>query len=90
MIYLDEPALGIVPVVGSPLPATPVSPAPDGSRLLTLMAQREYGPEAETLLYCLLKQVSAREEGSVFSCSHFYSCGKTHGRRISRSRCGEG
>jgi hypothetical protein len=47
MIYLDEPALGIVPVVGSPLPATPVSPAPDGSRLLTLMAQREYGPEAE-------------------------------------------
>jgi hypothetical protein len=67
MIYLDEPALGIVPVVGSPLPATPVSPAPDGSRLLTLMAQREYGPEAETLLYCLLKQVSAREEGSVFA-----------------------
>ncbi|MGS4681528.1 hypothetical protein ACKURH_20415 [Enterobacter soli] len=67
IVYLDEPALGIVPVAGSPLPATPVSPAPDGSRLLTLMAQSEYGPEAEALLYCLLKQVSAREEGSVFA-----------------------
>ncbi|UWM64758.1 hypothetical protein [Enterobacter sp. CP102] len=67
MVYLDEPTLGIVPVTGSPLPANPVSPAPDGSRLLTLMAQREYGPEADALLYRLLKQVSAREEGSVFS-----------------------
>ena len=67
MVYLDEPALGIVPVMGSPLPANPVSSAPDGSRLLTLMAQREYGPEADALLYRLLKQVSAREEGSVFS-----------------------
>ena len=67
MVYLDEPALGIVPVTGNPLPANPVPPAPDGNRLLALIAQREYGPEADALLYRLLKQVSAREEGSVFS-----------------------
>lgn len=67
MVYLGEPPLGVVWHEGEALPQRSVPPEPDAERLLTLMAQREYGPEADALLYGLLKRVSAREEGSVFS-----------------------
>lgn len=67
MVYLGESPLGVVWHEGEGLPQSPVLPEPDADRLLTLMAQREYGPEADALLYGLLKRVSAREEGSVFS-----------------------
>jgi hypothetical protein len=68
MVYLGEPPLGVVWHEGEALPQRSVPPEPDAERLLALMAQREYGPEADALLYGLLKRVSAREEGSVFSC----------------------
>ena len=71
MIYLDETPLGAaLPEVCPPAsPPTDSEPTHDdcASRLLTLMAQREYGPELDALLYRTLKRVSAREDGSVFS-----------------------
>lgn len=77
MIYLDGTALGYrLPEVGPHTLATrhdapPARDATDGDdsarRMLILMAQREYGPELDALLYSTLKRVSAREAGSVFS-----------------------
>ncbi|MCT9844886.1 hypothetical protein N7563_12525 [Leclercia adecarboxylata ATCC 23216 = NBRC 102595] len=71
MIYLDEPTLGVALPEACPPIAPPAvcEPAQDDSarRLLTLMAQREYGPELDALLLRTLKCVSAREEGSVFA-----------------------
>lgn len=77
MVYLDSVTLGVaLPEVcpqtaPSQLFTPPVHSAQDrddsASRLLTLMQQREYGPEIDALLYRALKHVSAREAGSVFS-----------------------
>lgn len=66
LVYLDTPPLGVVWSEGPEQARIPVSPEPDPERLLTLMAQREYGPEADALLLHVLKRVSAREEGSVY------------------------
>jgi len=71
MIYLDDTPLGaaLAQVCPPVAPPTVREPALDdsGSRLLTLMAQREYGPQLDDLLLRTLKRISAREEGSVFS-----------------------
>ena len=67
MIYLDEKPLRVGTIKGQQLAPISIPQAPDGERLLMLMAAREYGPQVEALLYSLLKQASAREEGSVFS-----------------------
>lgn len=66
LVYLDTPPLDVVWSEGPEYVPVPESPSPDPERLLTLMAQREYGPEADTLLLHVLKRVSAREEGSVY------------------------
>lgn len=66
MVYIDEPPLGTVACEGLQQQRIPALSEPDPERLLTLMAQKEYGPEAEALLAHLLKRVSAREEGSVY------------------------
>ena len=71
MIYLDKPTLGAaLPEACPPIvPPAVCEPGQDDSarRLLTLMAQREYGPELDALLLRTLKCVSGREEGSVFA-----------------------
>ena len=77
MVYLDATPLGyrLPEVCPQSLTTRHYAPpahdatAGDASarRLLALMAQREYGPELDALLYRTLKRVSAREAGSVFS-----------------------
>lgn len=71
MIYLDKPTLGAaLPEACPPIvPPAVCEPGQDDSarRLLTLMAQREYGPELDALLLRTLKCVSGREEESVFA-----------------------
>jgi hypothetical protein len=66
MVYLDETPLGTVACEGLQQQRIPVPSASDPEHLLMLMAQKEYGPEADALLAHLLKRVSAREEGSVY------------------------
>lgn len=77
MVYLDAIPLGYglpdaCPQLIAPRQYTPPAHSTtahddSGQRLLTLMAQREYGPELDALLYSTLTRVSAREAGSVFS-----------------------